>query len=212
VLVSTSHNFVFVHIAKNGGTTLRNLLQPYAVNSPRRSRFTDAVAALPLRQRPERIAYPPHRNARWARRKLGAAFFDHAFSFAFVRNPNDRAVSRYEYVKQNPQHHDHHRFESMSFARFIADERLRNLLHSRSQFSEVTDRKGKVLVSKLYRLEEFDQALPDICARIGIDAPPTPPIANRSSRNHYQAYFTPELKTKFDRIYRIDLEYFGYEF
>jgi len=212
MLVSTSHNFVFIHIAKNGGTTLSAFLRSYAVKTPKRTIWTDAVAAIPFRQAPEKISYPPHKNARWTRKKLGAAFFDNAFTFAFTRNPYDRAVSRYEFVKQNHLHHSHSKFVNLSFADFVSDEIKRNFFISRTQLSEVSDRRGNVIVSKTYKLEEFSNALKDICERINVPVPEHLTTRNTSVRKDYREYFTPEIKATFDKIYHKDLEYFEYEY
>jgi len=36
MLVSLSHNFVFIHIAKNGGSSVNDMLAKYAVGDVRR--------------------------------------------------------------------------------------------------------------------------------------------------------------------------------
>ncbi len=213
MLVSTSHNFIFVHIAKNGGGSVRTLLSPYHAGAAgSRTWLTDMMADLPFRQDPKDVLFRPHPNARWARRKFGAAFFDSTFSFAFVRNPWDRAVSRYEFVRQHAKHGQHRRFQAMSFDRFVTDEWVRNLLVSRSQLSEVSDRSGKILVTKIYRFEAMEAAVTDICERIGIARPQTLPRENKSIRKSYREYFSDRTKARFDHIYRQDIERFGYEY
>jgi len=212
MLVSTSHNFVFIHIAKNGGTTLRGLLQEHSIGASRRSHWGDFKVALPFRENPENITFPPHVNARTIRRKLGFKFYEAAFSFAFVRNPYDRAVSRFESVRQNPVHHCHKQFCKMSFADFIRDEKHRNLFKSRTQLSEISDSSGKIIVSKVYRFEEYARGVADICQRIGLTPPAALKTANPSQRQDYQTYFTPETRKLFDKIYHGDLDAFNYRF
>jgi hypothetical protein len=212
MLVSTSHNFVFIHIAKNGGTSLRKLLTGCSLPGRPRTAWTNFLASLPVRQRPENIAYPPHQNARWARRKLGPAFYDNAFSFAFVRNPYDRAVSRYEFIRQTPGHHQHKRFQKMGFAGFVKDEKMRNLFKPRTQLSEVSDRAGRIIVTNIYRIEAFEDGVRDICARLEIAPPDVALRQNTSQRSAYRDYFTPEIKKDFDKIYRCDVDAFGYRF
>lgn len=212
MLVSTSHNFIFVHIAKNGGSSLRSFLQQYHAGRNDRTWRTDIKADLPFPQAPHKIAFHPHPTARWARQKFGAAFFDNAFSFAFVRNPWDRAVSRYEYVRHAQGHGQHKRFQTMSFDKFIRDEWFRNLLVSRTQLSEISDKNGNIIISKVYRFEDMDNAIADICSRLNIPALARTPHNNPSKRARYNDYFNKKNKRLFDRIYREDIDRFGYSF
>lgn len=211
MLVSVSHNFVFIHIAKNGGSSVNEMLLQYCVGGER-TKIGDVLSVFPYAKAPERLGYPPHANARWARRNLGPRFYDRAFSFAIVRNPYDRAVSRFEYVRQNAEHHNNQKFQNLSFGGFVSDERMRNLVISRTQYSEISSRSGEVIVDKIYRFEEIDAAVSDICTRLGLPKPAQTPHQNRSRRGHYQSYFTPEIRARFERIYRKDIEYFEYDF
>lgn len=211
MLVSLSHNFVFIHIAKNGGSSINEMLTQYCVGGGR-TKFGDVLSAFPYPKAPERLGYPPHANARWARRNLGPRFYDGAFSFAIVRNPYDRAVSRFEYVRQNAEHHNNRKFQSLTFEGFVSDERMRNLVISRTQYSEVSNRAGEVIVNEIYRFEQIDAAISDICARLSLPQPAQTPHQNSSQRGRYQSYFTPDIRAKFERIYRKDIDFFEYEF
>ena len=211
MLVSLSHNFVFIHIAKNGGSSVNGILAQYAVGG-RRTKWSDMKGMLPYPKDPTKQGFPPHANARWARRNLGAKLYDQAFSFALVRNPYDRAVSRFEYVRQNANHHNNARFQNMTFEEFVDDEKMRNRLISRTQFSEVSDRNGRVIVSQIYRFEAIGEAIQDICERLGVPKPEVVPHQNSSRRQSYQTYFTPAIRAKFEDIYAKDIEFFEYSF
>jgi len=187
------------------------MLAKYAVGGPR-TKWSDIKGALPVPKDPRRMGYPPHANARWARRNLGAKRYDQAFSFALVRNPYDRAVSRYEYVRQNANHHNNAKFQNMTFEEFVDDEKLRNRLISRTQFSEVSDRAGRVIVSKIYRFEAITDAILDICERLDTPKPDVVPHQNSSRRQSYQTYFTPAIRAKFEDIYAQDIAFFEYSF
>ncbi len=212
MLYSQSHNFVFVHIAKNGGTSIRAHLKPYSVHGKRRNVWVDTVSELPIRRDMAKIGHPPHVSARWVRTRLGAPAFDRAFSFAIVRNPFDQMVSRYEYVRQRPDHRRYNRAQSMSFLEYMRHQRRTNWNFSKSQFDNISDHQSRVLVSKIYRFEEPEQILPDICKNIGIEAPTEIPHLNATKRKPYQDYYDKPARQFVENLFSIDLDYFGYSF
>jgi len=100
----------------------------------------------------------------------------------------------------------------VTFEEFVDDEKLRNRLISRTQFSEVSDRAGRVIVSKIYRFEAITDAILDICERLDIPKPDVVPHQNSSRRQSYQTYFTPAIRAKFEDIYAKDIAFFEYSF
>lgn len=70
----------FIHLEKNAGTSIRKVLKDY-------------------------IHDRPHRTASELREHLSPSYYDKVFKFAFVRNPWDRMVSMYNFVRLllNPQ-------------------------------------------------------------------------------------------------------------
>ena len=213
MIVSTDHNFIFVHIPKTGGSSMRRILAAYHCGAPRRGPKQVAAALAPFPQPPRRLYFRPHARASWARWKLGRDFFDSTFSFAVVRNPYDRAVSRYAFLQQskNPRHIRHYR--GMSFADFIEEEVFRARFRGLTQMSRIADRKGRILVTRVYRQESLDDAIPEICATIGIAPPAQMPRSNVSTRrSDYRSYFTRSLRNRFETAFAVDIEAFGYTF
>ena len=210
MLISREKNFIFFHVAKTGGQSLRPVLKPYCVRQ-NRNEWRRLVGHLPVREDLNaRIGM--HASARWARLKLPRAFFDGAFKFAFVRNPYDLAVSRYAFLRETETHGRHRTTRRQSFGAFLRSERLRALLRPGDQTSMLTGFGGELLVDRVYRFESLAEAYDDIVARFDLgDAPPLP-HRNASTRRDYRSYYGDEERRLVEIIWARDIERFGYRF
>lgn len=212
MIYSKSHNFIFIHIAKNGGTSIESFLGKYRVHGLKRTNVNEVMSMLPIRRLPDRIVHPPHVDAKWLRARIGADIFDAAYSFAIVRNPFDQMVSRYEYIRKNQRHHAHRDAARLGFADFLKAQRWKNWNFTRTQFSKISDNSGKILLSRIFRFEEFDGILPEVCARVGLEPPLQTPHVNASQRRAYRDYYDAESRTFVETHFRKDLDFFEYGF
>lgn len=212
MIISKSHNFVFIHIAKNGGTSIDSVLRKYGVTGLKRTHLSEAISMLPYRRQPEKIVHPPHMNARWVRDRIGHDFFDQMFTFAIVRNPFDQMVSRYEYIRKSKKHHSHKAAASLSFGDFMNYQRWKNWNFTKTQYSKVSDKSGRIILKKIYRFEEFSDVLPDVTKIIGLPNPQEIPHVNASERKRYQEYYDKNSRQFVEKYYKKDLDFFEYSF
>jgi hypothetical protein len=210
MLVSVEKNFVFVHVAKTGGQALKNTLRPYAVGKAR-GQWRRLLSHLPVREGFD-AQFGPHTSARWAKLKLPRDFFDRAFKFALVRNPYDLAVSLYSFIGIKPDHHRHLEVRKLSFLEFLELEERRGAWRRRDQLSMLTGFGGEMLVDKVYRFEEMGEAFANIMRRLDLPASTELAPKNASPRGPYRDYYTGNERAFVERIWRRDLERFGYEF
>jgi hypothetical protein len=210
MLVSVEKNFIFVHVAKTGGQALKNTLRPYAVRQAP-GQWRRLLSHLPV---PEGLdaQFGPHASARWAKLKLPRDFFEGAFKFALVRNPYDLAVSLYSFVRSNPRHHRHQDAQNLTFLEFLELEERRGRWRGRDQVSKLTGFGGEMLVDKVYRFEGMEDAFADIVRRLDLPASAELIHKNASPRGPYQDYFTDKERALVERIWRRDLDRFGYGF
>jgi hypothetical protein len=212
MLISYSHQFLFVHVPKTAGTSVVRCLRPYAhepsgylVNRVL-ERCGIHVNLLPGPHRWRR--FRPHHSAVTIRRHLPSRIFERMFKFAFVRNPWDWLVSYYHFHLQCPKHHRHTYVRRLgSFAEFV---RWRVERQRRPQADFLTDRDGRLLVDFLGRYETLHDDFGAICRRLGIQCELE--WHNRSERGDYRTYYDDATAALVAEHCRPDIEAFGYTF
>ena len=121
MLISYDRRFLFVHVPKTGGSSVRVALGRYAHDATqyrvnqlaRRLGIRLNHLALDHRKR----YFRTHERASVIKRCLPTELFDAFFKFAFVRNPWSLLVSQYKFIRQNASHRRHRVVRSMSFPR-----------------------------------------------------------------------------------------------
>ena len=208
MLISTSHNFLFVHVQKTAGTSVTRFLAPYAL-APPGGRLHRLASDLGLVRDWPRHYFRIHAPLRRAERVLPPDVLGSLYKFAFVRNPWDRLVSWYVYILRQPDHHRHARVRRAgSFDAFVRSELARP---RRSQWWMLERRDGELGVDFVGRFERLEQDMAAVCGHIGIPYQPLP-RANVSEREPYQGYYTPELAMLVRECWAREIEAFGYTF
>lgn len=158
---------------------------------------------------------------------LGPEKWNQLFSFAFVRNPYDRAISSWRHVagmagRGSPINHDGTGKPvdpptALSFGDFL-DLCQNDLLlgvakwHATAQHVHVTNMNGGVNVDFVGRVETLVRDFDHVCERIGI-APMQLPHKNRTeSRREYRHYYNGQRKKLIAKLYERDIDVFGYSF
>lgn len=189
-----AHRAIFIHIPKTAGSSISQSLLGGPRGNPHAS-FSEY----------ERI------NPRKFRK---------FFKFTFVRNPWDRLVSSYFYLRDAnvvPQ------LQSLSerqiagypdFAGFVrgwlTDANIRASLHLKPQHTFICDAKLRVRVDFVGRVETIAKDFCVICERLGVSAELQQ--INQSNHRPYTDYYTEELRERVAALYADDIAIFGYRF
>ena len=207
MLISDSHQFVFVHIRKAAGTSLRQILERVSLANNKQlwykllSRNGFAVDY-------HKYAFRKHANLVEAERSMPAATFKQYFKFAVVRNPWDRLVSEYEYIKTQPNHSRYKKLSALSFAEFIDYQSQRPDAH---QVNALTLSNGQLGCDFIGKLETLEQSLMVIGAKIGIDFSALPHV-NQVNRRDYRTYYDSNMQSQVKKLWQADIRAFQYEF
>lgn len=146
--------------------------------------------------------------------------FRRYFKFAFVRNPWDRLVSTYFFLKGGGLNEmdrawaDTHLAGYASFEEFVmgwlTEERSWSWVHFKPQHYFICDGELRIQVDFVGRMERVSTDFQTVADRLGCKRPLA--TGNRSRHRHYLTYYTPELLKKVAQVYAADVRLFGYSF
>lgn len=210
MLLSLEKKFLFIHIPKTAGTSIRRVLAPWCVK-PAHNQYRRLLSHLPVPEDPEKAWLRIHDTARWARLKLPREVFDNSLKFAVVRNPYDYAVSYYEFQRGNPASSRHAKAQGEDFPAFLERMERKNRIKGIRQSEWVTDRSGRIIVDRILHFERLDTEFPALLEDLGIaDASPLPRV-NTTQREDYRSYYDRATRQLATELFLRDLALFGYD-
>lgn len=188
---------VFIRIPKTASTSIvKTLKSDRSVLINRRDQF------LPISKVPQ-LAQATH-NA------IGTRLWNRCYSFTFVRNPYDRCVSTWKYI-QSP----------LSFEAYTEQLRAINLRslnkfsheswHACLQCPHVVDESGHVIIDFIGRFENLQADFDHLCDHLRIRRQSLP-HHKKTERSHYSSYYTNTARENVEKIYREDIDFFGYTY
>lgn len=216
MLLSLRYNFLFVHIAKTGGTSIRVALRGYKWKDPYRIPLFLCSRMSTLTSHRLGCKFPRHAKIIAAYEMLPKEVFDKLFKFAFVRNPWDLQVSSYHHIRRERPHLLEGIDDFESFLRWkLNPERAYQYIIDTSielQSDYLVDLKGNRLVDFVGRYENLEEDFEEACNRIGIRPPKLPHKRQAKDRGAYREYYNDETARLVSDHFRQDVEMFGYEF
>lgn len=217
MLLSLKYNFLFVHIAKTGGTSVRAALQPLRWRDPWYYPMWLCSKLSGLSGHRLGTKFPRHSKIVAAKEMLPEELFAGLFKFAFVRNPWDLQVSSFHHIRRERPHvmQGHEDFES--FLAWKLDPERAYQYHIDTslelQSDYLVDLHGKVLVDFIGKYERLHEDFQSACERIGIPMPAMPHKRQATDRKKdYRSYYTDATAEMVARHFARDIEILGYGF
>lgn len=207
-MISDRHRCIFVHIPRCAGTSVEEVIWP----GERRKEdlwmgFVDRF------HNKHQTGGLQHLLARQIRQEVGEERFSSYYKFTIVRNPFDRLVSQFAYMRARE---DLRAFigmsEDASFEDYVSLIRERRHVQWEPQCSFLCDEGGELLVDFVGRFERLDGDMGEVFGRLGLDVADGLPHRNGVHRGGYRNYYTDDLRQLVEDMYRDDLVRFGYEF
>ncbi len=217
MLISYTHKFIFFHVPKVAGLSIREALQDYAQEPEhfkirRPSKMVDG-SPNPFYEIWQTILL--HATTQDAQKELSEEVYDNFYKFAFVRNPWDWQVSMYHFILKETSHRNHRIVKTMrGFEDYIEWIMTTKKPYARGatkfQYEMLTDADGKILLDFIGRYENLKQDFSHVCQILNIEAPL--PQLNRTVHRDYRTYYTEKTKNRVADYFRKDIELFGYRF
>ena len=218
MLISHTKQFLFVHIAKTGGTSVRAALRPYRWSG----RYAPAILLASLMSQMTRprhrlgIKFPRHAKAVAAKEMLPAEVFRGLFKFVFVRNPWDLQVSSWHHIGREKPGILQGVKTFPDFLRLKFDpERPYDFMLDISrelQSDYLVDLHGATIVDFIGRYERLHEDFAAVCERIGLPQLQLPHERRAVDRDDYRRYYDDATAELVARHYAPDIELLGYTF
>lgn len=208
MLISDRHQFVFVHVRKAAGTSLRTLLGPSALPH-RHPRWRRIGSAIGLIRDYRHFAFRPHEPLATAQRILPEERYRAYLKCAFVRNPWARLLSEYRYILDHPEHHRHRKVNALgSLDAFIDYQARRPDAHQHRQVSGIDGQCGLDFIGKV---ESFEADVQRLCERLQLPCT-IPERLNATAPVDYRDAFSDQARERVAQLWARDIEWFGYAF
>ncbi|MCP4104138.1 MAG: sulfotransferase family protein [Desulfobacteraceae bacterium] len=217
MMISYTHKFIFFHVAKVAGLSIREALIPYT-REPDRFR---------IRRPPETLDGEPnplyemwkikllHAKAGDAIKEFSAGIYDSFYKFAFIRNPWDWQISMYHFILKETAHVSHQIVSSMA----DFEEYLEWVVSTKNPFARgatkfqkdmLTDSSGNIIVDFIGRYESLKQDFDHICQILNLKA--ALPQLNKTVHRDYRFYYNERTKRIVEEHFKDDIDLFGYTF
>ena len=214
MIISPGRNYIFVHIPKTGGTSLALALEGRAMKED--ILIGDTPKA---RRRRRRLAGARAAGRLWKHSTLAdidglvePGFIERAFVFTLLRNPWDRLVSYYHWLRgQSFDHPAVHLARAADFSAFLNAAQTQAALRANPYAAYVTTAAGTERCDAFLRLEHFEADAAALWRHLGfrLDLP----RANASKRRtDYRDYYSPADAALVGRLCAADIARFGYRF
>lgn len=190
MIISNNHKFIFIHIHKAAGTSIKFAIEKWL------SWDDVIIGGTPFGEQIQKPYYNKysihkHSSALDVMELIGKQLWSECYSFAFVRNPYRRAISLYNYfdglikaqgLRRYLRHLPVRRYqsgiwrwpgitaylESGNFSAFIRHERFSKIAAMKPQYQSTVDDDGKMIVDFIGKVETIEQDFQKVMQRIGL--------------------------------------------
>ena len=217
MLISYSHKFLFFHVPKVAGISIREALKAY-VQEPEHFKIARPPRTIGERPNPLYEMWSStllHARAKDVRKELPGELYRNFFKFAFVRNPWDWQVSMYHFLLHETTNPRYPVVKALTgFEEYlewvVATNNPYPKVATKFQKDILTDAEGNLLVDFVGRYETLEQNFRQICQTLKLAV--SLPHLNKTGHRDYRLYYTERTKCLLADHFKDDIELFGYTF
>ena len=143
------------------------------------------------------------------------------YKFTFVRNPWDRLVSTYFFLKNGGFHENDKNWFDENLSKYsnfedfvlhwLTNENIYKWIHFIPQYEFITVN-NKVLVNDIYKLENINDSMNKISSKLNKRIELKHENRNPNRNVKYRDYYSPQTKAIVSSVYKKDIELFDYQF
>jgi hypothetical protein len=218
MIISDSKNFIFVHVWKTGGSSVRQALirgchQNQAISQSlvlwdrAKAKLTRKISEKTDLNLPLYLS-EVHISLGEIKQKMAANKFNNYFKFGFVRNPWELRVSLYHYIQQSKKHPYHQLVKSLTFEDFINWEAKEN---QHLQSNLLLDSNDKLLADYVGRFEQLEQDFAHIAQDLHLKSE-LKHVNKSDHKKDYRTYYNKKTESLVRNFYQKDISIFGYTF
>ncbi|MEL0455957.1 sulfotransferase family 2 domain-containing protein [Flavobacteriaceae bacterium SZ-1-7] len=209
MVISKKHKFVFIHIPKNAGTSIQQALQ--SVKEKEKHWAESGKTKHQTFQELVKI----YDESSWIQKQVKDFDFLTYFKFAVVRNPFERMVSLYNYLKKYEVRNEIKEIDNFqAFVDLLEEEDswVSKLYSTKLQLNFVTDLNGKIAVDFIGRYEDLSAFQSKIEDTFGFKLNLKKLNVSNSSKPNYKGYYNTEIRRIVETKFLEDLNTFNYYF
>ena len=192
-MIDFKQKFIFVHVTKTGGTSVEKALG---------GKLHD------------------HRVCRKYQSEYGVDIFNHFSSFSIVRNPWDKIVSHYIYLRLHKKSNEV-KDPAKDIASIVKDLTFNEWVEKIGRGEKVAafplkhfdylKVDGKMVIENIIRFENLEKDFNRICSKLDIKRTKLPHL-NKSHHAHYSNYYNKRTRDIIGKFYEEEVDYFKYTY
>ncbi|WP_166422370.1 sulfotransferase family 2 domain-containing protein [Paraglaciecola sp. 20A4] len=217
MLLNHRYKFLYIHIAKTGGTSIRSVLNKLRWHDPMYYLMFPCHKLSNMSGHVTGTKFPRHCGAITAKEMLPDAFFNQLYKFAFVRNPWDLQVSSYHHIQREKPALLKGIKNFNEFIEYKFDPARPYIFHfdiaTKLQSEHLIDLSGNIIVDYIGRYETLIDDFSTIVQRCGMKNTPLPHKRKANGRaQDYRSYYNDDSCEAVSRHYKRDIELLNYQF
>lgn len=204
-MLSTSHQFLFIHIPKTAGNTIQDALREYSDDKIiSLAKHQDGVERFEVRS--SRYNTIKHSTLKEYENEYGREMMNSLFKFTCVRNPWDRCMSHYF-----SPHRGRVEWHKKDFLNFVVSE-VKPISHFLSRW-QLLDPVSIAIknIDFIIRHEKIEVDFDFVCKKLGIPKIDLPQ-RNKSLQSDYRKFYDSESIRHVQDIFFDEINYFSYSF
>jgi len=207
MIISKGKRFIFIHIYRTAGSSMREALDPFSNKNFLQQKLQNLAHKLGFELNSNDSLFM-HSTALDIRNYLGTDRYDGYYSFAFCRNPYDWLASQYNYIPGNKYHHNYKNYVALKSIDHYVQYFCQYELQTQTDF--VVDENGEEIVNYIGRFENLKGDFEKVCKQLSLDV--SLPHKNPSERpvEDPRNLMSEETIQLIQEKFHDDFERFGY--